>query len=113
MTIVLQSTENHTINRSLILPIVGKITFDDLNRIELDESLAEQLLAVDCGLNLIKVNSRSKENSPPLTDKAKKALENLGMSDLKSLLKDFPIEETKHLSARDKILNYLKTKFNA
>lgn len=77
---VLKSSDSHTTNRSFILPLVGQVTFNESNEIEVEDNIGKSLLERDFGFNLIEVN----------TEKAKSALEELSTEDLKELIKEYP-----------------------
>ena len=107
MVTILRSLDHNTLNKSMILPVVGVVTFNDKNEIEVDEDKANTLLSRNCGIQLIVTMT------PEKIEEAKKALENLKMEDLKELVKDYPEKDVKKLSTKNSIVQYLKKQFNA
>ena len=127
-SIKLQSQTEATRNGIFTLAIVGEKQFDNDNCIEVSEQEAEELLSLTMGIKL-EVVGKKKEVSKPNTaieaevieannevgvsnekEEAIKALNLMTNSQLRKLLKDHPIEETKSLTKRENQIAYLKSK---
>jgi hypothetical protein len=101
-------------------PIIGTVTFDKENSIEVETSKVETFLKLDCGFKFIKAENNKKEQKKEEvkdeiveTDPKKiyaKELKLLPTADLESLLSIHPEKETKKLNGKDAQIGYLVNK---
>ena len=113
--IVLQSTEEFTANTTRILSIVGEVTFNEKNEIEVDEKIVEELLAKDFGFRLInplfKEELKEEVKTIDPIEVTEEYLVKLPFKLLHSLLNDYPRTEWARIeNSRYKIIAYLKKK---
>lgn len=105
--IILYSRDEKTKGKKITLPVVNTVEFDaENNSIEVDEEKVDQLLQLDFGIKLF-LTEKDEEKVEDTDVNFKKMLRSLSEKELKELLSDYPIEETKKLVKRSDIINYL------
>ena len=103
----LYSRDIKTQGKTITLPVIGDTSFDAIsNSIEVDEEKVESLLKLDFGIKL-SLSEKDEEFKTDSDVEFKKMLRALSEKELKDLLSAYPLEETKKLSKRSEIINYL------
>lgn len=112
----LKSLTKWTLNELITLPIVGDVQFNSDNEIEVDDAKVDVLLKQECGIKW-EVKSKAKKEvadttTPPTfnNEDKKESLEALTLKELKELLAEFPVKETKELKSKPQIVEYLVNK---
>lgn len=96
------SKDEKTKGKTITLPLVGDVTFDNQdNSIDIDSEKVESLLAKDFGIELVRISNSNHQSE---------MLEALDLGELKELLSTYPPKETRKLSIREDIVQFLNKK---
>lgn len=118
----LKSLTKWTLNELITLPIIGDVQFNSDNEIEVDDAKVDVLLKQECGIkwdvkekvkkkDVVEVIEDDTINPPVFNDETKLlSLEALTTKELKELLAEFPVKETKDLKSKSQIVEYLVNK---
>lgn len=109
-TVKLISQDENTKGKTITLPLVGNQTFDsEDNSITLEESKADELLALDFGIKLLKEEDKKKSQkiSDPDKDPNRAMLNGLGDDELDGLLAPYSSKIIKNLKTRQEKIDYL------
>lgn len=111
----IKSLTKWTLNETLILPIVGEVTFDNDNVIDVANDKVDELLKQECGIKWEVIKKEKQvviEDQPKQVDDNTKleSLQALTAKELKELLVSFPDKETKDLKSKSQIVEYLVNK---
>lgn len=114
----IKSLTKWTLNETLTLPIVGEVTFDNDNVIDVANDKVDELLKQECGIKWEIVDKGKKSQAidiiidqPIVDDNTKlESLQALTTKELKELLVSFPDKETKDLKSKSQMVEYLVNK---
>lgn len=114
----IKSLTKWTLNETLTLPIIGDVTFDNDNVIDVAIDKVDELLKQECGIKWEIVDKAKKQqpidiiiDQPIVDDNTKlESLQALTTKELKELLVSFPDKETKDLKSKSQIVEYLVNK---
>jgi hypothetical protein len=109
----LKSIEDYTKNRSFIFPLVGKVTFDDNNTIEVSDENGKALLEMTMGVKLQAMDNISKVQQNELTEgESKVNFDNMTDAEVDELIALFPEDKTKDLNNKKKKIRFLEKNYN-
>ncbi len=111
------SQDQKTKGRSITLPLVNTVSFDETdNSIEVEESLVNDLLSLDFGIKLLTADNIKEQNKKREEVKSKSSGNNtsnevmlraLSLPEIDGLLSAYPESETKRLNTTEKKILYL------
>lgn len=115
----LKSLEKHTAGRLITLPLVGDIQFTEDNFAEIPNDKVDELLKLEFGIKFEtkkqtevkeEIKKDATESIEATQEQIESAFDSLSSKELKSLLQEFPKEETAHLANKSQMIEYLKSK---
>lgn len=102
--IKLFSEDHRTLNKTVTLPLIGDVKFDDSNSIDVDEDIVEEFISLDFGFSVVRKEQFEKDSEEELM------LKGLDEKEIYKLIKDYPKEETKKLKSKEMRISYLLAK---